>query len=64
MMISIVKTLCLFDETSREEDEAEEPGSSTQEQARFDWAQIWMKDGGSLTLEEVNHMAYSSRYYL
>ena len=38
-------TLCLLDETFKEKEEAEEPESSIQEQARFNWAQVWMEEG-------------------
>ena len=34
----LLETLCLLDETSEEEDEVEEPGSSALEQAGFDWS--------------------------
>ena len=43
----------MLDETSEEkDDEAEEPETSTKEQAGFDLAQVWMEEGGSLALAE------------
>ena len=51
-MISIVETLCLLDEISKGEDEAEEPDSSTKKEAGFYWAWILIEEGGSPALEE------------
>ena len=48
----LLETLCLLGETSEEEDEVSEPRSSTSEQAGFDWAQVWVEEGGSLVLVE------------
>ena len=48
------KLFWLLGETSEEEEgETMEPDTSTQEQARFDWAHVWMEDGGSLALAEI-----------
>ena len=42
----ILEAICLLGATSEEEDnEAEEPGTLTPEQTRFDWAQVWMEEG-------------------
>ena len=43
----------LLGETSEEEGEMEESETSTQEQARFNWACIWMEEGGLLALVEI-----------
>ena len=52
-MVLIVKNFCLIDEIPKEEeDEAEEPESSSQELGWFVWTRVWMEKGGSSTLEE------------
>ena len=38
----------------KEEGEVEEPQTSTLEQAWFDWAHIWMEEGGSPALQRVS----------
>ena len=60
----LLETICLLAETSEEEDEAEDAGSSTKEQAGFDWVHIWMEEGTHQHWRRVNCRAYSSRYYL
>ena len=47
------EALWLLGETSKEDEgETEEPKTSTLEQARFDWAHVWMEEGGSPVLAE------------
>ena len=47
-----------------EEDEGvtKEPEVSSREQAKFDWAQTWMEEGGSLDLAESKAQRLLSRY--
>ena len=48
------KLYWLLGETSEEEEgETEEPETSTQEQARFNWTCVWREEGGSPALAEI-----------
>ena len=58
------KLFWLLGETSEEEEgETEEPKTSTQEQAWFNWACIWMEEGVCQCWWRVRLSDYSPRYF-
>ena len=55
----------MLGETSeKEEGETEEPETSIPEQARFDWAQVWIDEEVHLCWQRVNLRDYSPGYSL
>ena len=58
------KLFWLLGETSEEEEgETEEPETSTKEQARFDWACIWMEEGVCWHWQRLRLRDYLPRYF-
>ena len=52
MVLTVKKIHCLIGEIPKEEeDEGKEPESSIMELIGFNWARVWMEEGGSPVLE-------------